>query len=335
MWRRPAIMGTFIVTALLGGLPAATAAAQTTDRALVRLVNMSPDAPPVDLNLDGQPAATGVAFRSASPYAAQTSGTHDLRVMLAGQPAQTVVTANLPLQDGQALTLAAVGRVAELSLLPLQDDNSPPPPDKARVRFVHVVPDAPQVDVAVQGGSVLFPHLGFRGVSDYTTVNPGTYTLDVRPAGTATVAFTVPALTLRAGQVVTVFASGLLAQNSIRAIPIEYLAGPEAQVPVAMVHAGRGGPLGADTTLSPLERLVLVGIIGGLCAAACLVGSARRRHEADRSEPLPTEGSHRAPHRHRPRGSRNPPCLNSATTHSEPSGWSTLLRTRGRSDGAC
>jgi hypothetical protein len=275
MWRRNAAIGAGLVALLLIGQPEGVARAQATDSALLRVVNMSPDAPPVDLQLDGAVAASGVAFRTASPYTAQASGTRALRVTASGQPANAIVTASLPLQPGQALTLVVVGRVPELSLLPLQDDNSPPPAAKARVRFVHAVPDAPQVDVAAQGGPVLFPHIGFQGISDYTTVDPGTYALDVRPAGTTTVAFTVPSLTLRPGQVVTVFASGLLAQNTIRAIPVEYVSA-EAQLPVAVAHAGTGGPLGADTALGASTVALAFSAIGALFAATALLGRRRR-----------------------------------------------------------
>jgi hypothetical protein len=158
-----------------------------------------------------------------------------------------VASAALPLTAGQTLTLAAVGRLGDVSLLPLQDDNSPPAEGKVKVRFVHAVPDAPTVDIAVQGGTVLFPRVGFQSVAGYVEVDPGVYSLDVRPTGSEVVAFSVPNLSLQAGQVVTVFASGLAAANSVRAIPVWYTDVGEGSLPSVMARAGAGRALRAHS----------------------------------------------------------------------------------------
>jgi hypothetical protein len=86
-----------------------------------------------------------------------------------------------------------------------------------KVRFVHLSPDAPAVDVAVKNGPVLFENVSFRQGSDYLLIPTGTYDLEVRVVGTGAVALEVPGFPVSAGINTTVFARGTLADSSLAA----------------------------------------------------------------------------------------------------------------------
>ena len=199
-----------------------TASAPATATGAVRVVHLSPDAPPVDILVNGQPAITGLAFPMASEYAALPADTYAVAVTPAGANDQVVLEAQLPVTADADATVVAVGRLAALELLVLADDNAAPAPGMAKVRVVHAAPDAPAVDIAVAGGPVLFADIAFKQDGGYAMVPAGTYDLEVRVAGTETVALALPGVTLGDGQIVTVFAAGLLADGSLTAIPVEY-----------------------------------------------------------------------------------------------------------------
>jgi hypothetical protein len=91
---------------------------------------------------------------------------------------------------------------------------------KAKVRFVHTSPDAPAVDVAVKGGPVLFSNVAFRQAGQYLSVDAGTYDLEVRLAGTMTVALNVPGVTLGVGKNYSIFAVGLVGNGTLAALPV-------------------------------------------------------------------------------------------------------------------
>ena len=94
----------------------------------------------------------------------------------------------------------------------LADDNSDPGGDSARLRVVHVSPDAPAVDVTTAGGdTVLFDGVAF-GESGSTTVPANDYTVSIRGDteendGEAVADFDV---SLNGGAVYTAFAAGYL-----------------------------------------------------------------------------------------------------------------------------
>jgi hypothetical protein len=67
------------------------------------------------------------------------------------------------------------------------EEPNPPVLDRvtSEVRFVHAVPDAPAVDIWVDGEKVL-PSAGYKASSDYRKVNSGNRFLRVVPAGADT-----------------------------------------------------------------------------------------------------------------------------------------------------
>lgn len=86
--------------------------------------------------------------------------------------------------------------------------------------MVHTSPDAPAVDVAVKGGPVLFSNLPFPRASQYLVVAAGTYDLEVRVAGTTTVALELPGVSLESGKTYTVFAVGSVQGGTLTVVSV-------------------------------------------------------------------------------------------------------------------
>jgi hypothetical protein len=182
-------------------------------RARVRVVHASPDAPAVDVIVNNVPAFRNIAFKGVTAYASLAPGRAAVQVVPAGATQPVVIDAALDLRAGADYTVIATGRLAGIAPLVLMDDNTLPVGNRAHVRFVHASPNAPAVDIAVKGGPVLFQNIAFRQVGTYTPVPAGTYDLEVRVAGTNTVALEVPQVRLSAGTVYTVYAVGLVGEQ--------------------------------------------------------------------------------------------------------------------------
>jgi hypothetical protein len=197
-------------------LPSATFAAGPR----VRVVHASPDAPAVDVLVNGAAAFTNAAFKDITAYAPLAAGSYQVQVVPTGATEPVVISATLALEAPNDYTVVAVGKLADIEPLVLVDNNAIPAEGKAHVRFVHASPDAPAVDIAVKGGPVLFSNVSFKGVGDYLPVDAGTYDLEVRLAGTDTVALPVNGLKLDSQTVYTVFAMGLASGTpSLTAVP--------------------------------------------------------------------------------------------------------------------
>lgn len=191
-----------------------------TGSARVRVAHLSPDAPNVDVWVDGGKVLTNVPFKAVSAYLTLESGSHRVQVVPTGALNPVVIDATLELASGLSYTVAATGLLSANDIQPLvlTDDSSPG--SQVGVRFVHACPDAPPVDIAVTGGPILFRNVPFRGAQGYADVGGGTYDLEARVAGTTTVALAVPDVALTNGTNVTIFAIGRLGNGTLQALPV-------------------------------------------------------------------------------------------------------------------
>ncbi len=181
------------------------------DTAKVNVVHASPDAPGVDLLVDGTKVNTSaLSFPDNTGYLTVNAGARNFKVNVSGT-STTVIDVTPTLTKNANYTVFAVDSVSKISPLLLTDDLTAPASGKAHVRFVHLSPNAPAVDVAVaSSGAVVFANKSFKEYTAFTPLDAGSYNLDVRVAGTSTVALVLPTITLQAGKIYTVFAKGFL-----------------------------------------------------------------------------------------------------------------------------
>ncbi|MGG9971848.1 DUF4397 domain-containing protein [Ferruginibacter sp. SUN002] len=190
----------------------------------VLVVHASPNAPGVDLLVDNSKKnSSALAFPNNTGYLKVASGTRNIKVNVSGT-ATTVIEADLSLTKDASYTVFAVDSVSKISAVVLTDNLTAPAAGKAHVRFVHLSPNAPSVDVAVaSSGAVVFGNKAFKESTDFTPLDAGTYNLDVRVAGTSTVALVLPAITLESGKIYTIFAKGFLGGTGAQALGAEII----------------------------------------------------------------------------------------------------------------
>lgn len=208
-----------VVTLAVGSIAlagTAVGASQAQNQSEVRLVHASPDAPPVDIYVDGELAVEQLQFGEETDYQSLQPGMHNITITEAGMPENVVFEQNVPVRPGQ-YTIAATGEVsegAEQAFMPvLFIDDAQVEQNESAVRLAHLSPDAPAVDVTLnQSGEVLFDNVSFGNVTDYQIGPPGEYTLDIRaaaPDNDGQVVETVT-VTVEGGQAYTAIAAGYL-----------------------------------------------------------------------------------------------------------------------------
>jgi LPXTG-motif cell wall-anchored protein len=202
----------FVISALFLSVGFIIPVAAQDTNARVRVIHASPDAPAVDVFVDGSAVLTNVAFPAISDYLSVPAGEHKIAVAPTGAgEAAAVITANPTFAAGMAYTVAAVGQVATIRGQIFNDNLAAPAAGKAHVRVIHASPDAPSVDVKVAGGPTLISALAFPNASDYLPVDVGSYNLQVTPAGASDVVIDLPNTVLTAGTIYDVVAVGAVA----------------------------------------------------------------------------------------------------------------------------
>jgi hypothetical protein len=202
----------FVVAVAAAVLLATPSFAHEGGEAKVRVAHLSPDAPNVDVYVDGKPVTElqNVAYGTVSSYLPLRAGTHHVKLYAAGNSSRPLLEAELDVRDGVAYTVAAVGLAGDDSLQAqvYEDDDSLPARNDAMLRVIHASPDVAAVDIGPENQDDLFTHLGFPNATKYVEVPAGTYPLEGTLAGTNKKAFEVDA-TLAPHTVYTAFGVGL------------------------------------------------------------------------------------------------------------------------------
>ncbi len=166
----------------------------------IRVVHASPDAPAVDVLVDGQRAIDRLPFTEYTDYVMLPAGQHTFQVRVAGT--ETIVTeTTATLGVGQDVTVIAAGFVTAgrpnpFRLIVLVDNNALPADGKAHVRVVHAAPSAPSVDVyfggpflSVRNRDAVLNNVPFGAASGYLPVaSLQQYAARVTPAGSKEIA---------------------------------------------------------------------------------------------------------------------------------------------------
>jgi hypothetical protein len=188
----------------------------------VKVVHASPDAPAVDLLVDNVLAGTGLTYPNNTSYLNLTSGTKNIKVNVSGT-STTAIEADVLFNANKDYSVYAVDVVSNISALVLEDDLTAPVAGKAHVRFIHLSPNAPAVDITLTDGTVIFGNKSFKEFTPFTPLDAGSYDLQVRVAGTSTVALDLGTITIENGNIYTVFAKGLLNGTGDQALGAEII----------------------------------------------------------------------------------------------------------------
>ena len=146
---------------------------------LVRVFHAAPQAPNVDVYVNDQMVFSNLAFGDFTRYVYLDEGEYNVSMYLAGQKDRPVINQMVDVPSQQIFTIAATGNLDNLGLLVIPDKVSKSPSQNySSVRVIHLSPNAPGVDILVDGDT-LFEDISFGEGTDYVDLNPGTYNVNV------------------------------------------------------------------------------------------------------------------------------------------------------------
>lgn len=178
----------------------------------LRLLHSVPQAPAVDVYLNNKLVADKLTYRSFTDYFSVTADSLQIKVYSAADK-QLLLSTTADIPDNTIFTFSLVGQLPNINLLTIEDPRIPIQPTRAYFRFGHLAPTAPAVDVTFADGTELFKNISYQQVTDYISLSPGTYTLELRPAGTDQVVLYVPNITLTPNRFFSGYAVGLVSDE--------------------------------------------------------------------------------------------------------------------------
>jgi uncharacterized protein DUF4397 len=179
----------------------------------------------VELYLDDVKAsASPIAFGTASAYTSIAPKQYNVK-LAAVNTINPVAETSVNMNEGRFYSIFAYDTLLnnKVKVFTTEDDLSAPASGKAKIRFIHLSPNTQVNKVAVDiaaNGTVIFPNRTYADVvtdgskANFATVDAGTYTVDVRLAGSTTVTLlSVPGVVVEAGKIYTIVAKGILGRG--------------------------------------------------------------------------------------------------------------------------
>jgi hypothetical protein len=185
---------------------------------LINVINASPGSLSMNFYLNGL-FITGPSlfYTERSGYIQNYVGTMKFDAVVGGTN-QLINTMIVDLGSAKYYSMFLVGLNKSPELVFMQDDLSGPAAGKAKVRFVHLSPDAAVLDLSIKGASKLFNAQVFKSASNFVEIDPKTYVFQLQ-SGSTVLAESVNA-PLEAGRVYTIWAGGLTSGSGSTALSV-------------------------------------------------------------------------------------------------------------------
>jgi len=165
-----------------------SAAAESRDNALIRVVDATPDTAPVDLFADGNKVFDNLNYKKVTPYKEMDGQRYSWEVKKAGATTDSPALAKNSegMSDGAYYTVFVLPGDGNdlIDLKVVTDDQKRPDDGKARIRVVNATRDKAEVDVfAPNTDKALVGGVNFQTVTGYSEVDPVSGDLELRKSG--------------------------------------------------------------------------------------------------------------------------------------------------------
>lgn len=152
----------------------------------IRVFHAVIDASPIDAYANGKLIARNLAYGQFTNYISLPMNTYNFELYPAGQKNTPLISVSFPIEGSKVYTIAAIGTLQSIGILPVEDVYEPISPDRVNIRFANLSPNAPSLDLITRSGEMIFSNINFTQVSNYRSLPPGPYQFFIRQSMTTT-----------------------------------------------------------------------------------------------------------------------------------------------------
>lgn len=201
-----------LIFSLLVVMSLGVAGAQAQDnRPRLRVINASLGVKNIDVYVGNTLFFRNVHYGQVTEYVPLDAREHELKVRPAGvKPVDPVTSLKFPFEADQDYTMVVNGTPEKVDVAPfmLRDDNKTPlPPGKTRIRYVDAALNAPSIEICVdeQCQILTYGQTSKGDVNDYISLDAGLYQITVRQLDAKVLEYEVLSIGFDSGEVYSIF----------------------------------------------------------------------------------------------------------------------------------
>lgn len=194
--------------------------------AKVMVVNGASGSQPQDFYLDNAKVNTeAVAYSQSTAYLTTGAGNGRKAEFKNSGSASVNFSGYVDLAPNENYTFFYTGKAdgSGNSSAVFKDDKSSPSPNKAKLRFVNLAEGFASANLLVTGGAAFASNVAFGTASNFSEVDPGTFTLQTVLSTSSSTSVNLGSFTLQAGKIYTIYTSGSLTGSAGTAISAKML----------------------------------------------------------------------------------------------------------------
>lgn len=178
-----------------------------------RIFHAVPKAPAVDVYLNNKIVAKNLGFGNFTNYLSLESGHYQVQVFTAGSGTDLLLKETLYVNPSSIYTIAAIGYISKIELLPILEPRGPLIPGRFFIRFGHLSPNSPSVDLTLNDGRKLFTNVTYKKITGYIPLVQGGYNFKLLASSTGDLVLNIPNINLLGNRFYSIYAIGLLGEK--------------------------------------------------------------------------------------------------------------------------
>lgn len=175
----------------------------------VRILHAVPNAPNVDVYLNGSLLTSNLSFGKISKYTIFSPGEYEFQLFPTGTYDKPLLSQTIQLIANANYTVSIVTLSNDLYLFRLKDDNIPATKSQAFLRFINLSSNAPLLSLALPNGITLFNQAEYLETTGYYPLSAGIYNFEVLLGSSQVTTKFIKNITLDVSRFYTIYIIGL------------------------------------------------------------------------------------------------------------------------------
>lgn len=185
----------------------------TASTSYLSIINASPTLGTFNIYLNGTQVNTGaIAFGGLLNYVEYPVGDYVTKFTTASST-DALLSKTITLSENSVYSYFVIDKGEKMDGLLVKDVMNVTSTDKAFIRFIHLSPDTEALDFALEEYDNVVSNISYKGASEFTAVNAGTFNLQLNDHTTHELKASLNTSTLTAGKYYTIIARGLKNAN--------------------------------------------------------------------------------------------------------------------------
>ena len=173
---------------------------------LVRFLHAIPEGEDVDIYINNLPFYKGLDFTEFSPYVYVPQGNYTVTVYIEDTKENPILNEKINVNVNELVTISITGDGENIKLLPVVEETEVVSGSNAKVRVVHLSPNAPAVNISADNKE-LFENVKYMDVTPYIAIQAKDYVVNLEEARTNRI-MRQNRVTVNQGRIYTFYAVG-------------------------------------------------------------------------------------------------------------------------------